>query len=150
MSKTEPALRVVLDAASRQVGEPAGQGGSEAVSSATFLLMAAERSSSLNFGQYVFFLHLSSPPIPQLLKRALLLLSGKVLFSFVAHRTGEEALHIWYFVPDIFSTPLISFQICFLVLKALQSKGWRSDAGGMREKEPSLLIFFCLYVSLTK
>lgn len=56
MSKTKPALPVALDAASRQVGEPAGQGGSEAVTSVTFLLMAAERGSSLNCGQHAFFL----------------------------------------------------------------------------------------------
>lgn len=106
MSKIKPALPVVLDAASRQVAEPAGQGGSEAVTSVTFLLMSAEK-------QYVFFLPLSSPLIPQLLKTALLLLSGEVLFSFAAHRMGEEALHIWYFVLDTFYTPPISFQICF-------------------------------------
>lgn len=66
--KTKPALPVVLDAASKQVGKPAGQGGSEAVNSATFSLTAAEKGSSLNSGQCVFFLApFLSPPIPQLL-----------------------------------------------------------------------------------
>lgn len=67
--KTKPALPVVLDAASRQVGKLAGKGGSKAVTSATFSLIAAEKGSPLNSGQCVgfFFAPFVSPPIPQLL-----------------------------------------------------------------------------------
>jgi len=107
------------------VGEPAGQRGSEAVTSATFLLMAAERGSSLNCGQYVFFLPLSSPSISQLLKTALLLLSGKVLFPFAAHRAGEEALHIWYFVPDIFLHPSHFISDLFSLFKSFAEQKMR-------------------------
>lgn len=126
-----------------------GSEGSKAVTSATYSVVAAEKGSSLNCGQYVFFLPFCFPSTPQLRKTTMSLLSEKVLFSFAAHRTGEEALHIWYFIPDTF-TPLQFLFRCFIFLKAFQSKIWGSnDGGGGREKESSLFfLFFATYVSL--
>lgn len=108
-------------------------------------------------GVFFFLFFFSSPPPfscplhSQLLESHLLLGSpnklhlGKVLFSFAVHGTGEEGLHMWYFLLQTLFTSLPS-QVCFLFLKALQSKRWGSnDAEGRREKEP----FFncCFYIT---
>lgn len=150
MLETKPAFPVVLDAASRQVSEPAGQGGSKAVTSAVFFLMAAERSSSLYSGQCVLFLTLSSPSITWLPKTALLLLPEQVLFTF---QLMEEKRYYAYGILYQTLFTLLPFKfISAFSLKTSQRKQWCfNDTGGGREKmEPSFLVFCCLCVSLMK